>query len=419
MATAPPSAPTAAPPGTGSIDTPSPLGPLSASPSAASTIGSSCPVPPAVQSADTSTSAPPLVPLSGTLRQRWMQERLVTLLREDTVPSAVRLGATSPMLVELFERVTQQPFTDTPGSHLTSRIRSMGRVLRDVLAAFGSSFSPPLATSTRQDYVTLNRFPRCPCPDIHRWRQRVAAAEQYQTPQLRPHQLTATQDPHLHLWVHGHRHLAPTDNVREWEPSAALLLLWEVDHGQAWPTTASQRSGALAGLTKRLTQQVLKDDELKLWFSPVELQRPLSPGLGDSHQMFWPVRVRPPAPLEPQGWYEDFVARWRAYIATLAVPLGVAAALPASTPVAEAPAVSPSGAPKRRRATPATSQAAARPGVRPREEPAQPQRPAKRQRDIRSFFGSQPPESGESLAPDASPLETAGRHGRAQQGPPT
>ena len=114
----------------------------------------------------------------------------MVLLREDTVPCAVRLGATSPMLVELFERVTLQPFTDTPGSNLTSRIRSMGRILRDVLATSGSSFSPPLGTSKTTcrtgDYTTLNRFPRQPCHDISSWRRRVCQAEQYQTPQLRP-----------------------------------------------------------------------------------------------------------------------------------------------------------------------------------------------------------------------------------------
>ena len=165
------------------------------------------------------------------------------------------------------------------------------------------------------------------------WRRRVCQSEQYQTPQLRPRQIVAGQDNCLHLWVRGHQHLLPTDVVAEWESSAALLLLWEVDHGQDWPTMASQRSGALAGFTKKLQQQVGRDDELKAWFTPRELQRPLAPGLADTHQLFWPVRVRPPAPMEPQGWYTDFTARWRAYISALAVPLGVAvtaAAPPAS-----------------------------------------------------------------------------------------
>ena len=37
----------------------------------------------------------------------------MVLLREHTVPCAVHLGSTSPVLVELFERVTMEPFTDT------------------------------------------------------------------------------------------------------------------------------------------------------------------------------------------------------------------------------------------------------------------------------------------------------------------
>jgi hypothetical protein len=204
---------------------------------------------PAAASASMPSSTPPLVPQSGAPRRQWMQERLVTLLREDTVPCAVRLGATSPMLVELFERVTMQPFTDTPGSRLTSRIQSMGRLLREVLANFGPSFSPPLETSqvvSRQGaYATLNRFPRHPCHDLSSWRRRVTDSEQYQTPQLRPRQLLATQDTQLHLWVRGHQHLLQTDNASEWESSIALLLLWEVDHAQDWPIAAIGCSGGV------------------------------------------------------------------------------------------------------------------------------------------------------------------------------
>ena len=105
--------------------------------------GLSLPLPHATQSASISSSPSTQVPPSGPPRRRWMQDRLVLLLREDTVPCAVRLGATSPMLVELFERVTLQPFTDTPGSHLTSRIRSMGRILRDILATSVRHWRPP------------------------------------------------------------------------------------------------------------------------------------------------------------------------------------------------------------------------------------------------------------------------------------
>ena len=94
------------------------------------------------------------------------------------------------MLVELFERITLQPFTDAPGSRLTSRIQSMGRLLREVLANSGASFSPALATaevvSKKGAYVALNRLPRRPCPNISLWRRCMCEEEKYQTSQLRP-----------------------------------------------------------------------------------------------------------------------------------------------------------------------------------------------------------------------------------------
>ena len=281
---------------------------------------------PAVASSSSSPSSPSApVPASGPPRQRWMQLRLMTLLHEDTVPCPVRLGSTSPMLVELFERVTGEPFTDTPGSLLTSRIKSMGRVLRDVLKDHGMSFTPPLETAKKRDYVALNRFPRVPCPDIPAWRTRTMTAEQYHAPQLRPRQITASQDAYLPQWIRGHRYLRPVDATGG-ESGMALLLLWEVDHAKPWPSTASSQAGRLASFTKRLTQQVNRDEELKEWFNPKELQRPLAPGLPDSHHSFWPVQItRPPTP-EPQGWYKDFVSRWKVYLASLTTPLGVSMA---------------------------------------------------------------------------------------------
>ena len=399
--------------------------------------------------ASSSSSPPPSpsVPVSGPARQRWMQDRLVQLLREDTEPCAVRLGATSPMLVELFERVTQEPFTDTPGSLLTSRIKSLGRVLRDVLRDHGASFAPVLQSGKKGFYVTLNRFPKVPCVDIMTWRRRVETAEQYQAPPLRPRQITASQDPNLALWVRTHRYLL-TEDVLTGEPGVALLLLWEVDHGRAWPTTARNRTGVLVGFTRRLAQQVAKDDELQGWFIPQELQRPLAPGLPDSHHLFWPVRVSQPPPSDPQGWYEDFVARWKAYLATLAVPLGVAAA-PASavsatpssstlaaSPVPVVPAAGASGLQRARAATtplPPTKRrraiAPARPDagdgddqasrVRPRETSSVQEPPAKRRRDIRSFF--QRPVPIGILGQAGIPAHGAPdhHHGRASQGPPT
>jgi hypothetical protein len=52
------------------------------------------------------------------------------------------------------------------------------------------------------------------------------------------------------------------------------------------------------------------------------LQRPLAPGLADTHHTRWSVRLVPPGPDQPRGWYDAFVSRWRTYLATQAQPTG-------------------------------------------------------------------------------------------------
>ena len=104
----------------------------------------------------------------------------------------------------------------------------------------------------------------------------------------------------------------------------ALLLLWEVDHSQTWPSPASSRPHILTSFTRRLTQQIAQDGELSAWCTPKLLLRPLVPGVPESRHLSLPVRVMRPVPPEPQGWYEEFVRRWRAYLGTLACPRGVA-----------------------------------------------------------------------------------------------
>ena len=156
----------------------------------------------------------------------------------------------------------------------------------------------------------LNRFPRHPCSDIQAWKRQVKEREQYQAAAPRPQAVISARGHGLAAWLREHRYLRPVD-VSAGESSMALLLLWEVDHGRAWPSHSSNRSGALAAFTKCLTQQGSLDDELKEWLIPKYSSRPLAPGLPDSHHSFWPVQVLRPPPAEPQGWYEDFVARWR------------------------------------------------------------------------------------------------------------
>ena len=103
----------------------------------------------------------------------------------------------------------------------------------------------------------------------------------------------------------------------------ALLILWEVHHNMDFPTqgAGNDRSAVLTGFTKRLRAQVKKDDELSHWLECKDVQQPLSPGLRDTHHLRWSVRIWRPAAGEPRGWYEEFTARWRNYLATQTLQL--------------------------------------------------------------------------------------------------
>ena len=102
----------------------------------------------------------------------------------------------------------------------------------------------------------------------------------------------------------------------------ALLLLWEVDHDQPFPTKGTDDlTAALGSFTKRLALRAAKDPRLA-WLKSEDMAMPLAPGLAPSHHRRWSVRVMAPAAAEPQGWYTDFVARWRAYTEALVCPPG-------------------------------------------------------------------------------------------------
>ena len=101
----------------------------------------------------------------------------------------------------------------------------------------------------------------------------------------------------------------------------ALMLLWEVDHQRAYPSGEGP-SAALTGFTRRLQERVGRDPDLSQWLVCKEVNAPLSAGLAPSCHRRWAVKVVAPGPGEPQGWYEDFVARWKAYLEVLARPRG-------------------------------------------------------------------------------------------------
>ena len=102
----------------------------------------------------------------------------------------------------------------------------------------------------------------------------------------------------------------------------ALLILWEVDHGRQFPSVGEQSlSGTLAGFSWWLEAKMTKDPQLT-WVSWREVQVPLCPGLAPTHHRRWSVRLVAPSAGEPQGWYQEFLRRWRAYLEVLAHPKG-------------------------------------------------------------------------------------------------
>ena len=72
------------------------------------------------------------------------------------------------------------------------------------------------------------------------------------------------------------------------------------------------------------------DPELSHWLSYEDCQQPLAPGLPATHHRRWSLRVASPKASEPQGWYQEFVSQWHAYLAT---QTGLTGSLPKAGPV--------------------------------------------------------------------------------------
>ncbi len=72
----------------------------------------------------------------------------------------------------------------------------------------------------------------------------------------------AAADQGLAAWLAGHPHLVPPD-VESGESGVALLMLWEVNHNQQFPSQGGVGfSGALTGFTRRLQERVSRKPQL-------------------------------------------------------------------------------------------------------------------------------------------------------------
>ena len=265
---------------------------------------------------------PPRAPLAGDARRRWLRQRLLAVLQDDMNVCTPEQGVESVAVLELFERVTGEAFADTPGTRVGQRVRGIAKVLGNICRE--EELDPPFTSTTRVRHSgrmqLWNRQPR-DAVDVQEWRRRVEAVEVRAVPVPRLRDQMASADAGLAAWIHNHRYLVPTD-AASGESGMALLLLWEVDHQKTFPTKGSEGvTAALGSFTKRLQLRVAKDPRLS-WLTAEDMAAPLAPGLAPTHHKRWSVRVMAPPADEPQGWYTDFVARWRAYTEALVCPPG-------------------------------------------------------------------------------------------------
>ena len=272
-------------------------------------------------------------PASGTHRQLWLRRRLERLLNEDTIVCLPSVGSTAVVILELFERVTGEAFTESPGQPITSRVRAIGKVMGNITRE--ATVVPPLTTSRKVQhagsFVMWSRRPVV-CTDVVAWRRRVESREAYQVPSTPTRDVMSAADAGLAAWLRGHRHLRPVEPAAG-ESGMALLLLWEVDHNQPYPTRGSSTPAALLlGFTRRLKRRVDADPELSNWMTSTPMQCPLAPGVAPSHHIRWSVTIMPPSPEEAQGWYTEFRRRWLEFLATQALPAGVRAGARLSAP---------------------------------------------------------------------------------------
>ena len=374
---------------------------------------------------------------------------------EDTTPCPAEQASAAWDFLALFETVTGEVFADTPGIPVARRVAGLGRVMANITREV--VFSPPLQQLNRRGTAFWTRQGRQSL-DVQAWKAAALQREAFQEQPTRLRTQRAAVNAELAAWVKTHRYLTPVA-VDIGESGMALLILWEVDHQQEFPRGGGDgASVVLAGFTRRLKQQVVQDPELSAWLECRAMQKPLSPGLPASHHARWSVRVRPPGPSEPQGWYVEFTRRWRLFLEDVAgaVPVAVSASSSSSstmvssefnpglarrrptvrrppakrTPAVKRPAVPQSTVPPAGPAVMAPTAPVVSPSATPSsvlhsqlvdppsavgvEEPAR-----KRQcRDLRQWLVNPSMVATSSPAPGAPPAGSGAGHGRAVQSSP-
>ena len=264
-----------------------------------------------LRDAATSTSTS-RAPQSGEARRRWLKERLRAVILEDMMPCGDDAHSDPIVFLALFETMTCELFSETPGTPLPRRLWRMGAALSNLAKEGG--FDPPLEwwSQSAKSKHCWNRKLRLEDLDVVAWRADQLEKERYAVPTTNLREQAKMVNAELAEWLRGHRYLKPDDDG---EASAALLLLWEVDHGVLFPTkVGAELPSRLASFTSRLKNRVAADAELRGWLEHVATTRPLGTGLPGTYHVRWSVKVVKPKSNEPQGWYDDFVSRWQDYL---------------------------------------------------------------------------------------------------------
>ena len=195
------------------------------------------------------------------------------------------------------------------------------------------------------------------------------------------------------------------------ETSLALLLLWEAEFGQLFPSTAgSSESDLVMAFTRRLRTLVTRDDELSGWLESDDVSTPLAPGLPPSHCRRWGLKIIPPTLAAPWPAYDVFIDKWQSRILSLA-----AAAPPPPTGARRPRAAEDFQPAKRQRSGPPTRKPLAKPSATPTVSQRTP-----RPRSPSADQDMQRPRRQSSLGCWLQPQRSVPPpHGRAAEVPPT
>ena len=351
---------------------------------------------------------PPTAPPSGELRRRWLKERLIRLLRDDTASCPAVNGSSAEVLFLLFEKVTGEPYTQAPGTARASRLSGFGLVLRNLVGK--PVLSPPLERAVSHFTPLFSRAPLVQFDvELERARQRRLEASQPPPP---PGLSMAQADALLAAMLLDRTRFAEVADAQG-ETSLALLLLWEAQHEQPFPsTTGSSESSLVAAFTRRLRNLVNRADSALSWLTSSDIHAPLMPGLPPSHCTRWGIKIIAPTDATPWPAYHVFVQRWQERVRALAAapPPPASGARRPRDAVLFQPAKrhrsDPPTRPPTATAAPATAGTPSQRQPRPRSPTAAADVPRpKRQSNLTCWL--QPARS------------TSPPHGRAAQGPPT